>query len=81
MGQACFAAVCGSSIINLGFDTKTENVVICNDPIVMSHTEESHSARLLELRAEQFRIRRLIHEYLQPGEHHIVEIEASIYAA
>lgn len=83
----------GSSIIKLVFDNKTRDVLTWQGQVVMSRTEEPYFARMFELLASRVRplkvleigfglgiSAQLIQKHFQPTQHHIVEVEAGIYA-
>lgn len=79
--------------IRLTFDVKSDEYLVWQGQVVMSRSEEPYFRKLFERIAQDLRPRRvleigfglgisahLIQHYLQPAEHHIVEIDTGIYA-
>jgi spermidine synthase len=78
--------------IQLVFDKKTDDVIVWNGQTVMSRSEEPYFEALFQTLSRHLSPKRvleigyglgisakLIQRHLRPAEHHIVEIEASIY--
>ncbi|MBW5285882.1 class I SAM-dependent methyltransferase [Burkholderia gladioli] len=77
----------------LTFDVKNDDFIVWQGQIVMSRSEEPYFEKLFVRVSKELRPARvlevgfglgisadLIQRYLQPAEHHIVEIDATIYA-